>query len=119
MGEGLAVRGPVSKLDSFTLAGKDHRVIAYHIAATHGVHTDLRGGAFAGEAVPAVPGGLRQLQAQCVGKDLGQGLGGAAGRVLLVAMMHFDHLDVEGWTEDLRRLACQPEQGVDSHRKVG
>ena len=60
-GKRLAARSLVGEFNAFAVRGKNHGVIAYHIAAPERVHPDLRIGALTDDAVPAVPDYFGQL----------------------------------------------------------
>ena len=84
-------------------------MIADHIAAAQGVHSDLRRRPFADDSLPSVPNDIPELRSAHVGQDPGQRVGRATRGIFLQAVMHFDHFQIAIRSENLRRLASQPE----------
>ena len=69
------------------------------------MHADLFGAALANNADAPVARHMVELLLADGSQNLGQGLGSAAGSITLEAMVHFDNLQIEPRTKNLRRLA--------------
>ena len=106
--------GFVRQFETFTQAGHDHRVVSYDITPSKRMHADFAIGSFARDAFTSVflMDSLAKLNLTDFRQNPGEGVGGAAGRVLLVPVVHLDDLQVEAGTEDLGGLARQPEKSV-------
>ena len=119
LGEGGAGGGLVGELDALFVCGEDDGVVTDDGAAAEGVDGDLSARALADDAVAAVDGLVIEVDAAALGEGLGKAEGGAAGCVLLVAVVHLNDLGVVGVVKDLGGAADEAEKEVDAEGEVG
>ena len=109
----------MGELDALFVCGEDDGVVTDDGAAAEGVDGDLAAGALADDAVAAVDGLVIEVDAAALGEGLGKAEGGAAGCVLLVAVVHLNDLGVVGVVKDLGGAADEAEKEVDAEGEVG
>src|SRR5205809_643772 len=94
-------------------------MVTYNIAAPDRVQSYFLGGALANNPFSSVACDVFQLQLSCRSQNFSQGPGRAARRVAFQAMVDFDNFQIKAGAENLGGLACQPEEGVHPHGKIG
>ena len=105
-----ALRAPLAK------AAREE---ALWVSSTEGVDGNLSARAFADDAVAAVDGLVIEIDAAALGEGLGQAESGAAGGILLVAVVHLDDFGVVGVIQDLGGATDEAEEEVDAKGEVG
>jgi hypothetical protein len=95
----------MDEFDSFAFAGEHHGMFADHTTTSHRMHTDFLGGSLANNPLSPVTNSLVVRRRSHFRKDLSNPLCRAARRVLFVPMVHFNHLNIERFAENLSRLA--------------
>src|SRR5947208_3472362 len=101
-----------------TVSREHNRVVADHIAAAKGMHTNLTGATLARDSLPTMTEHLRQLLLAHFGKNLRQRHGRPARSILLHPMMHLDDLKVEVRSKNLSGLASKPKKRIHASREV-
>src|SRR5262249_42782573 len=86
--------GAVGELQPFPQGSEGHGVLTDHVARALGEHGDLLARPFAGQSLTTVDGYLVEVASERLGHHLGHAEGGAAGRILLEAVMDLADLDV-------------------------
>ena len=94
-------------------------MVADDISAAKGMHANFGAGTFAHEAFATMADIGLVTQVAFFGQDFGEAASGAAGRVFFVPVVHLDDFEVKVGSEDLRRLAGQPKEGIDPDAVVG
>ena len=109
----------MGQLDGFALAGENDRVFADHRAAAQGGKADAAGLARAGVAIADPDRVLAQSDPAAFGCGLAEQQSRSRWRIDLVAVVHFQHLDVPvAGVQRLRRLAHQHREQVDAEAHV-
>ena len=109
----------MGQFETLAVGCEHHGVITHDVAAANGVNADAAGDALAGHAVPSVIGHRIQVDPASGGGIVGQTEGGAAGRVLLVAVMRLHDFDVIGLAQSGRGLLDHGEEQVHAQAHVG
>jgi len=114
----IATVGAMGDLDPFTRTGKDHRVLAHHVAGAKRLNPDLFFLPFSDHSFSRKNADLVQISFQRPGDDLGHLHGRAAGRIFFEAMVHLDDLDVVVVAGHTGGVGQDLENEVDAHAHV-
>ena len=90
-----AIRGQMAQHDAFTVSGENHVMLAHYIAAANRRKADIATGSLAGDAVAAPVRDIVQVHTPPACGGFTQHQRSAGRGVNLVAMVGFDHLDIE------------------------
>ncbi len=99
-------------------SGKNHLMLTDDISATKRMHSDFLPGTLTDHSVASVRDIFLHVQFAHSAQDFRKLLRRAARCVFLQAMMHLDDFEIEIGTEQLGRLASEPEKRVHSHAEV-
>src|SRR5580704_2252389 len=117
-GENHAVFGPVREFDALRRTGKDHAMLADHRAAAQRSKADIAGTARAGHAVAPAHRMLREIDATALRRRAAEHQRGARWRIDLLAVMHFDDLDVVIVVERLSHALYQRRKQIDAETHI-
>mmetsp|Transcript_7003 Transcript_7003/g.12229 ORF Transcript_7003/g.12229 Transcript_7003/m.12229 type:complete len:260 (-) Transcript_7003:16-795(-) len=108
----------VAQHDAFAIGGEDHVMLADDITAPDRREPDIAALAGTGDAVAPAVLHVAQIQPAPARRGLSQHQRGAGGRVDLVAVMRFDHFDVEIRVQSGGHLLGQSHQQVHPEAHV-
>src|SRR6266478_3302639 len=98
--ENFAAARFVRKLKTFTWSGKNHGVLADHVAFADRLNRNLI------------------IDPSCLAQNFRERFGSATRRIFFGAMMGFDNLAMEFSTKNLCSSVCQSKKRVDTHTEV-
>ena len=78
------------------------------------MHSNFCGGAFSDDPMAPVANHIFELLITHLSQDFGECCCGAAWRILLGAMVHFENFQIEARPENLGRFSGQPKKHVDT-----
>src|SRR5215467_4440483 len=108
----------MGKLDPLAGPGEDHSVLADYVAAPERSKTDIALAPGPGLAVAGPHAALVERNASRSGGSRAKHQRCPRRRVALVAMMHFENLDVELWSKRLGHARGETSEQVDAEAHV-